>query len=192
MMASSVGFPVDVPGPWFYGARALHCFFVAVSRAMTTAKQQIAGVSVVASFNRVILMGNLTRDVRLEKTPQGTSVAEVGLAVKDRVKRNGEWVDEVTFVDIVLWGRTAEIAGEYLSKGSPAFFEGRLKLETWENKEGQKRSKMRVIADRLQLLGTRSGNGAGGTPSGVPTTGPAIAAVHGGQDHDIPEEDIPF
>ncbi len=145
-----------------------------------------------ASFNRVILMGNLTRDVRLEKTPQGTSVAEVGLAVKDRVKRNGEWVDEVTFVDIVLWGRTAEIAGEYLSKGSPAFFEGRLKLETWENKEGQKRSKMRVIADRLQLLGTRSGNGAGGAPSGAPTTGPAIAAVHGGQDHDIPEEDIPF
>lgn len=151
-----------------------------------------------ASFNRVILMGNLTRDVRLEKTPQGTSVAEVGLAVKDRVKRNGEWVDEVTFVDIVLWGRTAEVAGEYLSKGSPAFFEGRLKLETWENKEGQKRSKMRVIADRLQLLSTRSGGGsAGGGPAGGSTggsvpTGSAIGAIHGGQDHDIPEEDIPF
>lgn len=146
-----------------------------------------------AYFNRVILMGYLTRDVRLEKTPQGTSVAEVGLAVKDRVKRNGEWTDETTFVDIVCWGRTAEVAGEYLSKGSPAFFEGRLKLETWENKEGQKRSKMRVIADRLQLLGGRSGGGAPGGSAGVPAAaGPGTAAVHAGQEHDIPEEDIPF
>lgn len=146
-----------------------------------------------AYFNRVILMGYLTRDVRLEKTPQGTSVAEVGLAVKDRVKRNGEWTDETTFVDIVCWGRTAEVAGEYLSKGSPAFFEGRLKLETWENKEGQKRSKMRVIADRLQLLGGRSGGGAPGGSAGVPAAaGSGTAAVHAGQEHDIPEEDIPF
>ncbi len=140
-----------------------------------------------ASFNRVILMGNLTRDVQLEKTPQGTSVAEVGLAVKDRVKRNGEWVDEVTFVDLVLWGRTAEIAAEYLSKGSPAFFEGRLKLETWENKEGQKRSKMKVIAERMQMVGGRSGGGSNGGP-----TPAAVAATAAVQDHDIPEEDIPF
>ncbi|MBL8891638.1 MAG: single-stranded DNA-binding protein [Planctomycetaceae bacterium] len=138
-----------------------------------------------ASFNRVILMGNLTRDVQLEKTPQGTSVAEVGLAVKDRVKRNGEWVDEATFVDLVLWGRTAEIAAEYLSKGSPAFFEGRLKLETWENKEGQKRSKMKVIVERMQMVGGRSG-GSGGSAS------PAAVAAASVQEHDIPEEDIPF
>lgn len=144
-----------------------------------------------ASFNRVILMGNLTRDVRLEKTPQGTSVAQVGLAVKDRVKRNGEWVDDVTFVDIVLWGRTAEIAGEYLSKGSPAFFEGRLKLDTWENKEGQKQYKMRVVADRLQLLGGRSGGGPPGAAASSSNAAPA-AAGQPSQEHEIAEEDIPF
>lgn len=146
-----------------------------------------------ASFNRVILMGNLTRDVRLEKTPQGTSVAQVGLAVKDRVKRNGEWIDETTFVDIVCWGRTAEVAGEYLSKGSPAFFEGRLKLETWENKEGQKQSRMRVIADRLQLLGSRPGGSPPGGSAGVSiAAGTGANAAQASQEHDVPEEDIPF
>ena len=71
-----------------------------------------------ASFNRVILVGNLTRDVELRYTQSGTAVTEIGLAVNDRVKRNDEWVDETTFVDITLWGRTAEVASEYLAKGS--------------------------------------------------------------------------
>lgn len=108
-----------------------------------------------ASYNRVILMGNLTRDVQLRYTPAGTPVTEIGLAVNDRRKgQNGEWIDETTFVDVTFWGRTAEVAAEYLSKGSPVFVEGRLKLDTWE-KEGQKHYKLRVVCDRMQMLGGR-------------------------------------
>ena len=92
-----------------------------------------------ASFNRVILLGNLTRDVEVRYLQSGTAVADVGMAVNDRRKgQNGEWIDETTFVDVTLWGRTAEVAGEYLSKGSPLLVEGRLKYDTWE-KDGQKR-----------------------------------------------------
>ena len=84
-----------------------------------------------ASFNRVILMGNLTRDPELRYLPSGMAVTDIGLAVNDRRKNaNGEWIEETTFVDVTLWGRTAEVASEYLSKGSPVFIEGRLKLDT--------------------------------------------------------------
>jgi single-strand DNA-binding protein len=114
-----------------------------------------------ASFNRVILVGNLTRDPELRYIPSGTAVSDIGLAVNDRVKRGDQWVDEVTFVDITLWGRTAEIANEYLSKGSPLLVEGRLKLHTWE-KDGQKHSKLRVTCERMQMLGSREGAGGGG------------------------------
>lgn len=108
-----------------------------------------------ASYNRVILMGNLTRDIQLKYTPSGTPVTEVGLAVSDRRKNQaGEWVDEVTFVEVTFWGRTAEVAAEYLSKGSPVFVEGRLKLDTWET-DGQKRSKLRVVCERMQMVGSR-------------------------------------
>ncbi len=115
-----------------------------------------------SSYNRVILMGNLTRDVQLKYTPSGTPVTEVGLAVNDRRKGpNGEWIDETTFVEVTFWGRTAEVASEYLSKGSPVFVEGRLKLDTWE-KEGQKHYKLRVVCDRMQLLGSRGDSGGSG------------------------------
>ncbi|MFO0260862.1 MAG: single-stranded DNA-binding protein, partial [Planctomycetota bacterium] len=117
-----------------------------------------------ASFNRVILVGNLTRDVELKYTAGNTAVTEIGLAVNDRVKKNNEWVDETTFVDITLWGRTAEVASEYLSKGSSVLIEGRLKLDSWE-KDGQKRSKLHVIGERMQMLGGR-GAGAGGSGGG--------------------------
>ncbi len=113
-----------------------------------------------ASFNRVILVGNLTRDPELRYIPSGTAVSDIGLAVNDRVKRGDQWVDEVTFVDITLWGRTAEIANEYLSKGSPVLIEGRLKLDRWE-KDGQKHSKLKVVGDRLQMLGSKEGGGGG-------------------------------
>jgi len=110
----------------------------------------------VASFNRVMLIGNLTRDIELRHTPAGTAVTDMGMAVNDRRKNTqGEWVDEVTYVDITLWGRTAEIAAEYLRKGSPVFIEGRLKYESWEV-EGQKKSKLKVVGERLQLLGGRA------------------------------------
>lgn len=146
-----------------------------------------------ASFNRVILIGNLTRDVQLEKTPQGTPVAEVGLAVNDRVKKNGEWIDEPTFVDVILWGRTAEIAAEYLSKGSPVMFEGRLKLDMWE-KDGQKRSKLRVVAERLQLLGPRGANSPSGAQSPQMAANMAANAVAANTlpDNGVAEGDIPF
>src|SRR5262245_14088299 len=119
-----------------------------------------------ASFNRVILMGNLTRDVEVRYLQSGMAVADIGIAVNDRRKnQQGEWVEEVTFVDVTLWGRTAEVAGEYLSKGSPIFIEGRLKLDQWE-KEGQKHSKLKVIGERMQMVGGKGGGGGGGGRGG--------------------------
>jgi single-strand DNA-binding protein len=115
-----------------------------------------------ASFNRVILLGNLTRDVEVRYLQSGTAVADVGLAVNDRRKgQNGEWIEETTFVDVTLWGRTAEVAGEYLGKGSPILIEGRLKYDTWE-KDGQKRSKLSVVCERMQMVGAKGGGGGGG------------------------------
>jgi len=115
-----------------------------------------------ASFNRVILMGNLTRDPELRYIQSGTAVTEIGLAVNDRRKTpSGEWVDETTFVDITLWGRTAEVVCEYCGKGKPLFVEGRLKYDTWE-KDGQKRSKLSVVGDRIQLIGSKEGGSGGG------------------------------
>ena len=142
-----------------------------------------------ASFNRVILVGNLTRDIELRYTPNGTAVTEIGLAVNDRRKNQaGEWVEETTFVDVTLWGRTAEVASEYLGKGSPLLVEGRLKLDQWET-DGQKRSKLRVVGERMQMLG-----GGGGPrpqhdeseysrPVAAPEGSPAPAAA---------DDDIPF
>jgi single-strand DNA-binding protein len=106
-----------------------------------------------ASFNRVILVGNLTRDIELKFLGSGTAVAEIGMAVNDKVKKGDSWIDEVTFVDVTLWGKTAEVAKQYLSKGSPLLVEGRLKLDQWE-KDGQKRSKMRVVGEKMQMLGS--------------------------------------
>mgnify|MGYP003633971344 CR=1 FL=1 len=111
-----------------------------------------------SAFNRVILVGNLTRDVELKTIPSGTSVCEIGLAVNEKEKRGEEWVEVATFVDITLWGRTAEVAAEYLSKGASVLVEGRLKLDTWEQ-EGNKRSKLRVVGEKLQMLGGKSGGG---------------------------------
>jgi len=157
-----------------------------------------------ASFNKVILLGNVTRDPELKYTPKGTAVAQIGLAV-NRVYSNeqGEKVEETTFVDIELFGRTAEIANEYLRKGRPVMFEGRLKLDTWDDKQtGQKRSKLKVIGETMQLLGGRDGGGGGGggdeyreggrssaPPPRRPNAPPAKA-----QDPDLdqPEDDIPF
>ena len=115
-----------------------------------------------ASYNRVILVGNLTRDVELRYTPSGMAVTDIGLAVNDRKKsQSGEWVEETTFVDVTLWGRQAEVASEYLSKGSSTLIEGRLKLDQWEQ-DGQKRSKLKVVGERMQMLGGRGGGGGGG------------------------------
>jgi single-strand DNA-binding protein len=115
-----------------------------------------------ASFNRVILVGNVTRDIELRYTPGGTAVTEIGMAVNDRRKNQaGEWVEDTTFVDVTLWSRTAEIADQYLNKGSSILIEGRLKLDSWET-DGQKRSKLRVVGERMQMLGGRSGSNESG------------------------------
>jgi single-strand DNA-binding protein len=156
-----------------------------------------------ASFNRVILVGNLTRDPELRYIPSGTAVTEVGLAVNDRRKgANGEWIDETTFVDVTLWGRTAEVASEYLNKGSSVLIEGRLKLDTWE-KDGKKNSKLRVIGERMQMLSGRSGSGGGPSGGGGGGGGSRPARSGGGGGggqapaHDEfeagpPDDDIPF
>ncbi len=151
-----------------------------------------------ASFNKVILLGNLTRDPEVRYTPKGTAVTELGMAV-NRVytAENGEKREETTFVDVTLWGRTAEIAGEYLKKGRPVFIEGRLQLDTWDDKtSGQKRSKLKVVGEGLQLLGGRPGGGGSGgggdeessTPSRSSKPAPPPKAAPSGAD----EDEIPF
>lgn len=117
-----------------------------------------------SSFNQWIGLGNLTRDVEVRYLESGTAVADVTIAVSDGHKDSatGKWVEETSFIDCVLWARSAEIAAEYLGKGSPVQVVGRLKQDTWE-KEGQKRSKIKVIVEKLVLLPTGKG---GGRPSG--------------------------
>ncbi len=149
-----------------------------------------------ASFNRVVLLGNLTRDPECRFLPSGMAVCDIGLAVNDRRKsQTGEWVDETTFVDITLWGRTAEIASEYLSKGSPVLIEGRLKLDTWET-DGQKRSKLKVIGERMQLLG-RGGEGGGSARNSAPAASNRNSAAAPTSYEDVaasgpPDDEIPF
>jgi single-strand DNA-binding protein len=157
-----------------------------------------------ANFNRVILAGNLTRDPELRYLPKGTAVAKIGLAI-NRVWKNdaGESKEEVTFVDIEAFGRQAETIGQYLKKGRPILVEGRLKLDTWEDKQTkQKVSKLRVVLESFQFIdGPRSAEGGGdggapaasrqrpaasptATPTGSPGTGGGEAGP--GEDDDVP------
>jgi len=143
-----------------------------------------------ASFNRVVLLGNVTRDPELRYTPSGKAVTEIGLAVNDRRKTpSGEWVEDTTFVDVTLWDRNAEVACEYVTKGSPLLIEGRLKLDTWE-KDGKKNSKLRVVGEKMQLLGSRGDGPRSGKPR-VPTGKPAGAGAGtgGGEFDQTPEYD---
>ena len=140
-----------------------------------------------ASYTRVILVGNLTRDPEIRYLQSGMAVMDIGLAVNDRRKNaNGEWVDEPTFVDVTLWGRNAEIGGEYLSKGSQTMIEGRLKLDSWETQDGQKRSKLKVVGERLVLLGSR-GEGRG---PGAAAGRPAAARRDSEYSQPAPPEDL--
>jgi single-strand DNA-binding protein len=138
------------------------------------------------SFNKVILMGNMTRDVELRYTPSGTAVTDIGLAVNEKRKNQaGELVEETTFVDVTLWGRNAEVAGEYLAKGSPILIEGRLKLDQWETDDGERRQKLKVVCDRMQMVGSKrdgGGNGGGGNRQSKP----ADTGSQDGGDDDVP------
>ena len=139
-----------------------------------------------ASYNKVLLMGNLTRDVELKQTAGNQSVAEIGLAVNRRFKdRDGNDREETTFVDCEAWGRTAEVMAQYLAKGSPVFIEGRLKLDSWQDQSGNKRSKMRVVVDSFQFIDSKGGGSPGGARSSTPQREPAAAAG-------APDDDIPF
>ena len=152
-----------------------------------------------ANLNRVLLIGNLTRDPEVRYTPKGTAVTDIGMAI-NRVftSEDGERREEVTYVDVVLWARLAEIAGQYLKKGRPVFIEGRLQLDTWDDKQtGQKRSRMRVVAENLQLLGSRESEGGptGPAPARRPATGAAQsppASQPRDPDLDVEPDDIPF
>lgn len=165
-----------------------------------------------ASFNKVILMGNLTRDPEVRYTPSGTAVSEVGLAVNRTWfdKQSNQKREEVTFVDVTLWGRQAEVAGEYLGKGRGVLIEGRLQLDQWDDKEtGQKRSKLRVVGENMTMLpgrgdgGQRGGGGqnfnaGGGAPVGnsVPASNTPATSAGGGFESGggsaPPDDDVPF
>src|SRR5271165_6968885 len=149
-----------------------------------------------ANLNRVLLMGNLTRDPELRYTPKGTAVTDISLAINRYIQtEDGEKKEDVTYVEVILWARLAEIAGEYLKKGRPAFIEGRLQLDTWDDKQtGQKRSRLRVIAESMQLLGARDN----GDRSADRTQGAAVDSAPAQQtrprdpDLDAMPDDIPF
>ncbi len=115
-----------------------------------------------ADYNKVLLLGNLTRDPEVRYTPKGTAVGELGLAINDSYKaQDGTVKEQVTFVSVEVWGRQAETCKQYLTKGRPVFVEGRLRLDQWEQ-EGQKKSKLKVVAERVQFLGGGGGGGGGG------------------------------
>ena len=131
------------------------------------------------SYNKVLLMGNLTRDPQLKQTPNNMSVAEIGLACNRKFKsKEGEMREEVTYVDCEAWGRTAETMAKYLSKGKPVFVEGRLKLDQWQDKDGNNRSKLRVVIERFQFIDSR-GDQSSTPPQAAATTAP-------------PSDDVPF
>ena len=141
-----------------------------------------------AYLNKVFLIGNLTRDPELRVTPKGTAICQFGLAVNRQFKdESGQMRDETTFVDIEAWGKQGELVSKYLTKGSPAMVEGRLKLDQWEDKtSGQKRSKLKIVLDNVQFLGRPGGGAAGG-----PTGGPAAGADEGPDHSPSPERHAP-
>lgn len=162
-----------------------------------------------ASLNRVLLMGNLTRDPEVRYTPKGNAVGDLGLAVNDSYKmQDGTIKETVTFINVEVWGRQAETCKQYLSKGRPVFIEGQLKLDQWETPQGEKKSQLRVRADRVQFLGGGQGGGGsqggsggrstysgGGGAPGEQTARPSSRPAQGGGDDAPPlpnDDDIPF
>ena len=152
------------------------------------------------SFNKVFLMGNLTRDPEVRHTTGNNAVANIGLAVNRRFRtQDGQNREETTFVDCEAWGRTAETMAQYLKKGRPVFVEGRLKLDQWQDKDGNNRSKLKVVIDTFQFVacgvcGGGGGGGGGGYTGGVGGGGYSGGGGGGRQDFDSPPPDdaIPF
>jgi single-strand DNA-binding protein len=154
-----------------------------------------------ASFNKVILIGNLTRDPELRYTPKGMAIAQIGLAV-NRTWRNeaGESKEEVTFLNVDAFGKQAELLAQYMKKGSPLFMEGRLKLDQWDDKTtGQKRSQIKIVLEGFQFIGGGQNRAGSGEPNGddaPPARAPRPAAVAKPENTDEPpapdDDDVPF
>ena len=148
-----------------------------------------------ASYNKVILMGNLTRDPELKYLPSGTAVANFGLAMNETYtdRQTGEKREEVCFVDVEAWGRQAEIANEYLQKGSSVFIDGSLRFDSWEADDGTKRSRLRVRAFRFQFIGGRQdGDGGGAYDQASPASASPSSEFSGEQGSSTTDDDIPF
>jgi single-strand DNA-binding protein len=155
------------------------------------------------NLNQVMIMGNLTRDPELRYTPNNTAVANIGIAVNRKWRnQEGQSQEETTFVDCEAWGRTAEVMNEYLRKGRPVYVQGRLRLDQWQDKEGNNRSKLKVVVENFQFLDSRGGEGAdeasrppAGRSSNPPAQAPGLAPAEVGADQPhqaVNEQDIPF
>ena len=151
-----------------------------------------------ANFNKVILVGNLTRDPELRYTPKGMAIAKVGLAInRNWTSESGEKKEEVTFVDVDIFGRTAENVAQYMKKGRPILVEGRLRLDQWDDKQtGQKRSRLGVVAETVQFLGSPTGGGGDGGEAAPRRSAPAASApapsAAAEPDMPPPDDDVPF
>lgn len=152
-----------------------------------------------ANFNKVFLLGNLTRDIELRHTSGNQAVANFGLAINRRFRTSsGEDREETTYVDCESWGRQAEVMAQYLSKGRPVFLEGRLKLDTWQDKnDGSNRSKLRVVVENFQFIDSGGGGGGGGQRSGgggrgAQPAGSSRGDDQGGYGEPVSPDDIPF
>ncbi|MGL4400373.1 MAG: single-stranded DNA-binding protein [Luteolibacter sp.] len=160
-----------------------------------------------ANLNKVMLIGNLTRDPELRHTPSGKTVSEIGLAInRTWTNDQGQKQEDTTFVDVTLWGKQAEVVQQYVTKGSPIYIEGRLQLDTWDDKEtGKKRSKLRIVAENFQFLSgkpgaTGAGNSGGGysershqtSPAPQQRSGPPQGASAAPADDFQEDDDIPF
>ena len=148
-----------------------------------------------ANLNKVFLMGNLTRDPEVRYIPSGAAVADLSLAVNERYKDrdSGEWREKPVFVDVTVWRRQAETCAQYLSKGSGVMIEGRLQLDQWENPEGQKRSKLKVLADRVQFL--QGGGSARGSSTGQQSRSDGFEPhTSAGREEptEVDDDDLPF
>ncbi len=133
-----------------------------------------------ANYNKVILMGNLTRDPELKRTSNDMAVTQISIAVNRQYKdKNGEQVKETTYVDCEAWGRTAEVMAQYLSKGKPVFVEGRLKLDQWQDKDGNNRSKLKMVIEKFEFIDSK------GNQTPAPPTATAVTTAP-------PPDDIPF
>lgn len=140
-----------------------------------------------ASLNKVLLIGNLTRPPELRYTPSGTAVADLRLAVnRNYSTQTGERREETCFLTVVVWGKQAESCGEYLDKGSQVFIEGRIQTRDWESKDGQKRTATEVVAERVQFMSRTKGGVGAGAPAAVPAASSFSEESGGGGEDDVP------